>query len=147
MVIGDAQLGVNAGLGAERALALPLANGRNGPLHFFGEISATAPRPQGYVGSAGRALVWSLANGRERPLTFFLGVRGESAAASHGCNGSTVQIGGMTTEGAAKDTKTARSQLSKQERAFLLEGRSSCVRAYLFCLGISSDVVEDMAQT
>ena len=89
MVIGDAQLGVNAGLGAKRALALLLATGRDGSLHFFGEISATAPRPQGYVGSglstrflggivttdvargtftglgAGRALALSLANGRE----------------------------------------------------------------------------------
>ena len=110
MVTGDALIGVNTGLGAGRALALSFANGREGPLHFFGEISATAPRPQGYVGSAGRALVWSLANGRERPLTFFLGVIGESAAASHGCKGSTVQIGGMATEGAAKDTKAARSQ-------------------------------------
>ena len=134
MVIGDALIGVNTGLGAGRALALSLANGRDGPLHFFGEISVTAPRPQGYVGSglstrflggivatdvargiftglgAGRALAWSLADGREGPLTFFLGVTGESAAASHGCKGSTVQIGGMTTEGAAKDTKAARSQ-------------------------------------
>ena len=121
MVIGDAQLGVNAGLGAKHALALSLANGRDGPLHFFGEISATAPRPQGYAGSGlstkflGGISVWACLglvprHGREGPLTFFLGVIGESAAASHGCKGSTVQIGGMATEGAAKDTKAARSQ-------------------------------------
>ena len=134
MVIGDAQLGVNAGLGAKHALALSLANGRDGPLHFFGEISATAPRPQGYAGSGlstrflGGIVTTDVArgtftglerwaclglvprHGREGPLTFFFGVIGESAAASHGCKGSTVQIGGMATEGAAKDTKAARSQ-------------------------------------
>ena len=144
MVIGDAQLGVNAGLGAKHALALSLANGRDGPLHFFGEISATAPRPQGYAGSGlstrflGGIGVWACLglvprhglerwaclglvprHGREGPLTFFLGVIGESAAASHGCKGSTVQIGGMATEGAAKDTKAARSQrANKNARSY-----------------------------
>ena len=136
ILTGDALIGVNTGLAAGRALALSFANGREGPLHFFGEISVTTSRrSQGCTGSglstkflggivtmdvargtftglsAGRGLILPFANGREGPLIFFLG---ESAAASrrrsHGCNGSTVQIGGMATEGAANNTEAARAQ-------------------------------------